>query len=403
MRVYKKEKGQAIVLIVVSVVIMVVMAALMIDGGNAYLNRRAAQTAADAAALRGAYEYCVNGVSDPTSVVTEFATVQNDATAVESLTITTDELTVTVSITQPTFFAKIFNRPTTTVQATASAACFSPNGIGDILPIAWSCHPPAGTPPHPTCVMQKIPKSVFDQLEGSFQFDQYILDEGDGSTASSYQTDIGGTSESKMVYVIMDTDKFDPEDECLEAGNGGSITCDFNGDGIYEVSGAADRGWLYLYDKSGGAALKEVMASGMPAGTTADVNTWYAGKSGVTNSIFDEAIDWREGTIAMVPIFDAVCQDIDPSKDDFLTECSEYDPSTESYIEVGGNSDYYRVVAFAPFYVSCVAKNKDYCPGKNYAGIEKSSIEGYFLDGYVISGEIGGSYDLGVYILSLTN
>jgi len=397
MRVQHKEKGQSIVLIVVSVFIMVVMAALMIDGGNMYLSRRAAQTAADAAALRGAYEYCVNEIAYPLSVVTEYATQQNNATAVENLTVNSSQLEVTVSLTNSTFFAKIFNKPTTTVQAFAAASCFNPQGVGDILPIAWSCHPPEGTPPGNTCEMQKIPVSVFKQLEGTFQFDTYVLDEGDGTTAASYQD--GG---SKIIYVVMDTDNFDPIDDCIEEGNGGTITCDFNGDGTYEVSGGADRGWLYLYDKPGADALKEVMESGLPLGTDATIDTWYAGKTGVANTVFDAAIAYREGDIALVPVFDAVCEDIDPKHDDFITECPAYNPATESYVEVGGNSTYYRVVAFAPFYVSCVAKNKDSCPGKDYAGIEKSTIEGYFLDGYVINGNPGGSFDLGVYILSLT-
>lgn len=48
------EKGQAIVLIVLSFIGLVGMAALVVDGGNAYLERRKTQSAADAAALSGA-------------------------------------------------------------------------------------------------------------------------------------------------------------------------------------------------------------------------------------------------------------------------------------------------------------------------------------------------------------
>ncbi len=51
---YKTEKGQAIIIIVFSLIGLFGMAALAVDGGNAYLERRKTQAAADAAALSGA-------------------------------------------------------------------------------------------------------------------------------------------------------------------------------------------------------------------------------------------------------------------------------------------------------------------------------------------------------------
>ncbi len=48
------ERGQAIILIVFAIIGLIGMAALVIDGGNAYLERRKTQNAADAAALAGA-------------------------------------------------------------------------------------------------------------------------------------------------------------------------------------------------------------------------------------------------------------------------------------------------------------------------------------------------------------
>lgn len=48
------ERGQAIILIVFSIIGLVGMSALAIDGGNAYLERRKTQNAADSAALSGA-------------------------------------------------------------------------------------------------------------------------------------------------------------------------------------------------------------------------------------------------------------------------------------------------------------------------------------------------------------
>ncbi len=48
------EKGQAMILIVFSIIGLIGMAALAIDGGNAYVDSRRAETAASAAALTAA-------------------------------------------------------------------------------------------------------------------------------------------------------------------------------------------------------------------------------------------------------------------------------------------------------------------------------------------------------------
>jgi hypothetical protein len=50
----KLERGQALVLIVLSVIGLLSLTALTVDGGNAYLQKRAVQNAADSAALGGA-------------------------------------------------------------------------------------------------------------------------------------------------------------------------------------------------------------------------------------------------------------------------------------------------------------------------------------------------------------
>ena len=52
----EQENGQAIVILALVMVVLLAFAALAIDGGNAYVERRRAQNAADAAALAGARE-----------------------------------------------------------------------------------------------------------------------------------------------------------------------------------------------------------------------------------------------------------------------------------------------------------------------------------------------------------
>ena len=48
------ERGQVLVLVVFGIVALVGITALVIDGGNAFLDRRKAQNAADSAALASA-------------------------------------------------------------------------------------------------------------------------------------------------------------------------------------------------------------------------------------------------------------------------------------------------------------------------------------------------------------
>ena len=52
-------KGQILVLFAVGLVVMIAVAALLVDGGQIYMNRRTAQASADAAALAGAQELCM--------------------------------------------------------------------------------------------------------------------------------------------------------------------------------------------------------------------------------------------------------------------------------------------------------------------------------------------------------
>ena len=57
---YERERGQILVIAVFGLLALVVFSALIIDGGTIYVNRRIAQTAADASAMAAAREECIN-------------------------------------------------------------------------------------------------------------------------------------------------------------------------------------------------------------------------------------------------------------------------------------------------------------------------------------------------------
>ena len=406
----RKEQGQAIVLIVIALVIMVVMAALIVDGGNAYANRRNAQTAADAAALAAAHEKCVNQVPDGSlqPIVDEYAVVHNKATSATYSVDYSDSfypkgnIHVETTIISNTFFAKIFNRPTVEVKATASAACFYPSAAENLLPIAWTCTPPVSGSTE-SCVIKSIPHSIWDQITGSgFNFDVDLLDEGDETTAASYQTDLYGTAgEGKMIYMVMDSASFDPALHCEELNVAGTINCDFDDDGILDVEGGANRGWLLL-DGTGASDLTDIMLNGY--GEELKLAQWFPGKSGVSNSVFINAhtIKFR---ISLIPVFNGVCEDV--LAEEIPSICAtEY--KSGDFIKPGtGSVTYYRVPAVAAFVITCVSKgNAEFCPGKDLSGVDHntSTIEGYFISGYSGGSEITNTgFDLGVYIISLTD
>ncbi len=64
----ENEQGQAIVILAFAMIVLLAFAALAIDGGNAYVNRRRAQNAADAGALAGAHQLVIYLAGTPTDI-----------------------------------------------------------------------------------------------------------------------------------------------------------------------------------------------------------------------------------------------------------------------------------------------------------------------------------------------
>ena len=78
----KTEKGQALILIVFSIIGLIAITALAVDGGNAFLEKRRAQNAADASALGGALAR-IKGYSWVQEIYTIAATSGFDKNAVQ--------------------------------------------------------------------------------------------------------------------------------------------------------------------------------------------------------------------------------------------------------------------------------------------------------------------------------
>jgi Flp pilus assembly protein TadG len=118
-RFVKSRSGQVMVLVAVLLIGLVAMLALVLDGGNAYLQRRNLQNAVDAAALASAYR-AAQGVSDSSvrATLIEYAITRNGADSASAVYLPsgarvgagsvppgTTALRLTVTQTVSTFFA----------------------------------------------------------------------------------------------------------------------------------------------------------------------------------------------------------------------------------------------------------------------------------------------------------
>ncbi|MRS04958.1 hypothetical protein EG832_17345, partial [bacterium] len=121
------EKGQVLPIVVIGLIVVISMTALILDGGSVMVNRRRAQNAADAGALAGAHDLCLNkAASIVEATAKDYAINKNKATNA-TVSINGKVITVTTEIQQNSFFARIFNQSKLTSTAVAAAGCFPPS------------------------------------------------------------------------------------------------------------------------------------------------------------------------------------------------------------------------------------------------------------------------------------
>jgi hypothetical protein len=363
----QSSQGQSLVIVAILMVVLVGMLALTLDGGYAYLQRRGAQTAADAGALAGARELCKTGDADlAVNRALEYAIDHNTADEAVA-TVDTGTVTVEAYITFSTFFGRVFSRPEITAAAIAAAQCVPAGGAISILPIGWNC--PAD--------------DWFDDGEVSYCDWQY-----------------GNADDISTHYIIMNSDKVGDDDKyCIS--DGGTVDCDMDGDGDDELLIGGNRSWLDLSGSgadagNGSAELVEWIINGYPREVVA--HTFFAGQAGVSSNVF-ASIKQREGDTILLPVYDHLSYGIPPLP---------YDHDDDQVVISNGTSTtYYHVVAFSCFVPTCVkVLGNDKCDlwleGRQSGAIkpQDKTIEGYFVE---CTGDItqpGDNY-AGAYILSL--
>ena len=139
MRRLRNEDGQAILLSVVFLVLLLGATALTLDVGAWYRAQRAAQGAADAAALAGA-QALPNDTPTASTLAAQYASANGGGLAAGDITFRSDwapndTVAVKVKRTAPSFFAQIFSISSVDVSATAAARAGTPEQVSGVGPI----------------------------------------------------------------------------------------------------------------------------------------------------------------------------------------------------------------------------------------------------------------------------
>jgi len=409
----KLEKAQVLPIMVVVFIVLIGFSALLIDGGSIMLNRRTAQAAADAGAMAGARELCYSTGADPLDVARSYALMNEAATVNAQLD--NGLISVNTTVTNDSFFAKIFNEDSLDAGAEAIAGCFSPDG-NYLLPIGWSCRPSLGNEP-PFDPGEDCKKMALDWdgllkplVEGPSTMSIIIPDFDDTTPDETFKMEddsIVNVVDGKppiQIYIVMDKITVSQETFCkedLESDDPAydvAIICDLDGDGKNEIEGGGNRGWLDLNNAGGGASdLIDWIVNGLDFPILP--HTWLSGQTGAITSVYEAIKDNRQGDVVLIPVYNAYCDDSDPIANTVCMDIAHEFPFPEEPptgdIDEAGQAPKFHVIAFTPFYISCVHTFQfDYCPGfafaqeknpdpdppyKSFIDDNMQSVEGYFL------------------------
>ncbi len=381
----KFEIGQTLPFIVLMLFVIIGMVALVLDGGSVMANRRTAQVAADAGAMAGANRAC-SGYYDAATVAEAYA-VNNGAT-LASVAINGSTVTVETTVENPSFFAKIFGRETLTAVADATAGCYPLQGAGTVMPVAWSCRPTvsgAGFDEGKDCQINSLDWDALLEPLVSGEVSSISIPGNDGlfeMDGDEIVNTVTGDPPAQ-IYILMDEDKTVDDVTCIEDNPTypGALVCDHDGDGQSDFRFGGARGWLYLEGK---LKPQDALADGMDGTLTPAI--WLPSDNGNMTVAFVAAQDYVVGEVVLVPVYDTLCEGKYNAGNQTIGSCST---AGDNVNPGSGDQKYYRVVTFAPFYVTCVhAKPSDpICSGleladelNNLNTNKARTIEGFFLE-----------------------
>jgi len=381
----KFEIGQILPFVVLMVFVILGMVALVLDGGSVMANRRIAQAAADAGAMAGAQRACY-GYADAVTVAEAYAAT-NGAT-LTSVTITGSTVSVETTVENPSFFAKVFGQETLTAVADATAGCYPLIGGGSLMPVAWSCRPTvsgAGFDEGKDCQINSLDWDglLSPLIDGEVSTISIPGNDGHFELDGDEIVNTVTGDPPNQIYILMDEDKTVDDVTCIEDNPTypGALVCDHDGDGESDFRFGGARGWLYLEDK---LKPQGALEDGFDGVITPVI--WLPSDNGNMTVAFQAAQDYIVGEVVLVPVYNQLCEGKYDSGSQTIGSCST---AGDDVSPGSGSQKYYRVVTFAPFYVTCVhaVPSDPICAGLaladelNSLKINKArTIEGFFLE-----------------------
>ncbi len=415
------SKGQILPIVVLMMFVIIAMVAVVLDGGVLMFGRRGAQAAADAGALAGAQRLCEGyTVANVINEAVNYATANNDATSATA-TVSGNQVSVTTTIDNPSFFAKIFGVDQLQSNAHAVATCSYPTVAERVLPIAFYYESPPINAGSADCKVDGTCNIVYYDYETLMLSLDAILNPSGGigmfdPTTKQLNLPLDD------IYIIADNTKVCEKDVS------GNIVC---GDAATDTSGG-NRSWIDLnLLNDSNKTLSQIVQEGID--DALHTPAWLNGEPGVVSAVYDSQVyadfdpiedyEYMEARMFFVPVYDAYCAN--------GSSCETNWTGVYDYT-VNPNQQAYRLVGFGGFVVTCVTKNStaqygayipkntevkigdvtvetktDICPGflaQNPAqDVNESAIEGYFVVNYPVDDYLGGigGVNLGIWLISL--
>lgn len=427
----RSEKGQSLILLGLLMVVLLAVLAVAVDLGMAYFQRRNAQNAADAGALAGARVFCEDPAANEYAakqIASAYVAANNASLLPGYPTISGNNVTVGTTITQDTFIANLFKdgsgNPTwdfLTVKAQAEAGCYQPCLGEGVLPVVWTCKPEDGSSSgNVPCDDLPVTIDTVNRYRTS-----------PGSTPGCFNVEYKGKRPGYAcpeLTIVMDDIDIDTL-QCQSSG--GTIDCDFDGDGRDDYVSADNRGWSDLDgnvdafyscppNSEGSVELKNWIEFGYDC--PLEIHTWVGDQPGNAVDLYKTVEERRKvNPIVILPVFDDSCPE-DPTGGaggcTWHTGAGAHPPDDLVH-EYTSTPNYYHIIKFSAFYITCVQTKNHTCPGAtqfykenegffkgggdDITGADYNAIEGYFLTGYVpgLKGNCGDEIDTGVFTVYL--
>lgn len=131
-----RESGQVLVIVALFLVVLLAMLALIVDGGNLYLHRRAMQNAADAGAMAGALVLAHNGTADQARATAQEYAVQRNGADRCNVIINGAEVTVVAYDDVAMTFGRVVGLRQATVSARATAKWAPIGALSRLAPLS---------------------------------------------------------------------------------------------------------------------------------------------------------------------------------------------------------------------------------------------------------------------------